>query len=199
MYHFEPFQQEALLKQRLWEAHHLGVQNGVCVAICDYWLALIKNKPGQSAAERMAYITQNFNAVMYHQNSYLNLRQSHGRNQARKMVGGSIGLDYDMDKTMIMRRFMTMDHIAERIKNDVKVPGDAATWSLRFPMGGHAIAGFCNIVGQDNIHRIVVHIFDPNYGECQTTTGNVVKAVKNLLQANDMYRSTTHVFRAGEG
>ncbi len=199
MYHFEPFRQEPLLRQKMWEAHHLGVQNGVCVAVCDYWLALIKNNPEQSAAERLAYITRHFDSVMQHQNVYANLRHAYGRNAAREMVGQAVGLDYDTDKTMILRQFLSMDHIAERIKNDVKFPGDAATWSLRFPMGGHAIAGFCNIKGSGNIHQIVVHLFDPNYGECQTVPGNVIPAVKSLLQSNDMYRSTTHVFRAGEG
>lgn len=199
MYHFEAFEQEPLLRQRMYDAHRLGVQNGVCVAVCDYWLALIKSNPTQSAADRLAYITHNFNAVMAHQNTYQQFRGALGREQARERVGRDAGLAYDTNKTMIMRRFMSMDHIVDRIRNDVMQPGDAATWSLRFPMGGHAIAGFCNIESQGNIHKFMVHIFDPNYGECQTDFGDASRAIKSLLHANDMYRSTLHVFRASEG
>lgn len=173
-------------------------RNGICVALCDYWLKLIKTSPSESPADRLLKLRAYFIRAMQHQRLYSGLRSQHGREEARRQVGAQLGLNYS-DQTMILRTFVGMGGIKQKLGQDLSRIGAAATWTLRFADGGgHAIAGFCGLSGQPPIMRHRLHIFDPNIGEYEGTVQELNDMLDHLFRAFPMYATVTGVHRTSE-
>ena len=175
-------------------------RNGVCVGLCDYWLSQIKGAPEMPPAERLQLLRDNFARPMNHQRYYANLRAQHGREQARRQVGNQLGLRYHTDDTTIMRTHLGMSGIRARLAADIGWVGSAATWTLRFADGGgHAIAGFCGIGGQEPMLQLESHIFDPNLGEYTGPFRELDYILSDLLTRFPDYRTIVEVNRTTEG
>ncbi len=175
-------------------------RQGVCVALCDYWLSTIKADHHQSAEERLDRLGDVFPQIMSHQIRYANLRAQHGRNNARRTVGRDVGLQYDTDKTIVTRRLVGLQGIRDRITRDLACPGVGATWSMRFATGGgHAIAGFYSARQTYKQIQLVIHLFDPNIGEYIGHTGELDDMLRHLMTRFSMYAGVTSLHRATEG
>src|SRR5512142_3020416 len=88
-----------------------------------------------------------------------------GPTVARRESGAKHGIDYE-EQTTISRAYLDMGAIRQKLAGDLARLGAAATWSLRFRQGGHAIAGFHGLATvTSNIHATRMHLFDPNVGE----------------------------------
>ena len=173
-------------------------QHGICVALCDYWLTLIKNDPDAAPSDRLQQLQQYVPQAMNHQRTYARLRQQHGREEARRQVGAPLGLQYD-GQTMVMKEFLGMSGIRHKLAADLRTVGSAVTWTLRFADGsGHAIAGFCGLSGQQPILKYRLRLFDPNIGEYEGTLQELDVMLDNLLR-HPMYRTVTGVHRTSEG
>ena len=191
-----PFSQADLLSRTVTDPL---TQNGICVALCDYWLAMIKRTPDEPPADRLAQLERYLPLAMQHHRTYAQDRARHGRSPARQRVGASVGLQYT-DQTMLMRLNIGLDGIRTILRRDLSRPGAAATWSLRFSGGGgHALAGFCGLGGRDPIYHYQLHVFDPNYGELVGTLQEMDTMLQTLFDAFSLYRTTLHVYRTSEG
>ncbi len=173
-------------------------RNGICVALCDYWLALIKMDPNESPSSRLQQLVQYFPQAMNHQRQYSVVRAQHGRNEGRRMVGGQVGLDYN-EQTTLMRAMVGMRGIREKLAADISRIGAASTWSLRFMGGGgHAIAGFCGLSGQQPYMKMRLHVFDPNIGEYTGELRELDTILNDLLTRFPLYQTVTDVHRTSE-
>lgn len=177
-------------------------ERGVCVALCDYWIWLIKNAPDEKPDQRLGRLATNFAAIMGHQRHYGQLRAALGPREARKEVGHSLGTEYDTDKTVMVRlpfntRAQQMQMFRKRMARDIGFPGSAATWSLRFSRGGgHAIAGFCGLTGRQPLMQMRLHVFDPNIGEYVGTFPELDGMLDDMLTKFPMYRTVESIRRA---
>ncbi len=197
MFALEPFSQGSLLRRYPTDPI---TQGGVCVALCDYWLSLIKADYAVPAADRLRQLQHNFPVVIRHQRHYANLRAQHGREEGRRKLGQKLGLDYDPDKTLVERRFVRMEGIRKKIAADIGVVGTGATWTLRFADGsGHAISGFCGIAGQEPILTMRLHLFDPNIGEYGGQLSELDDMLQDLFTRFPFYQSIVALHRATEG
>lgn len=174
-------------------------RNGICVALCDYWLAMIKDQPNESPAARLERLhRQHFAQAMNHQRQYAVVRAQHGREEGRRMVGQQVGLNYH-DQTMIMRALIGIRGIREKMAADISRIGAAATWTLRFADGGgHAIAGFCGLSGQQPYMKMRLHVFDPNIGEYTGELQELDAILNDLLNKFPDYQTITDVHRTSE-
>lgn len=171
MFRLAPFDQGRLLQNRL--NVPIEAQNGVCVALCDLWLFLMKSEKYRhlSAEQRMEKLAsqQGMDYAINYQQQYSYNRHFLGRETGRNVSAAQLGHSFDPDGTVVMKSPFTSDplsNIKQRLKMDLKTIGSYATWSLRFSGGGgHALAGISNLRSNGPIHTITVNIFDPNIGE----------------------------------
>ena len=173
---------------------------GVCVALCDHWLKIIKRLPDVPSVNRMRLLAQQMPDVRLHQKQYNFLRDRLGREEARRKVGSPLGLAYE-DQTTILRARNGMHGIRAKLGADLGEPAAAATWTLRFPDGnGHAIAGFRGLVSVSRtVHRATVHIFDPNIGEYAGELADLDPILTDLFAKIPDYATITEVSRTSEG
>jgi hypothetical protein len=163
------------------------VRGGVCVALCDFWLRSVKTER-LSPSDRLRVLTGRLSQVISHQKQYGLKRQQHGPLGARQLLGQPMGLDY-AQQTTIMPAMVGLRGVQEKLGSDLRRPGDAATWSLRWVAKGadvgHAMAGYSDLVSiTSNMHRQQLSIFDPNIGEyvCQVNeTNDVFKDIFRLV------------------
>ncbi len=176
------------------------LRNGVCVALCDHWLNIIKRHPDLPSVNRMRMLAQRIPEALRHQQMYGQLRDAVGRNQARREVGAGLGLNYE-EQTTIMRAFVGMAGIRAKLAADLGRIGAAATWSMRFAGGGgHAIAGFRGLASiTANMHRASIHIFDPNIGEYTGELTDLDAILSDLFGRFPLYATVNEVHRTSEG
>jgi hypothetical protein len=190
------FSQDALLRS----VTDPVLRNGVCVALCDHWLEIIRRLPDVPPVNRMRLLTQKMPEVLRYQKTYAGMRGPLGRNEARRQMGAGLGLDFE-EQTTIMRRFNGMAGIRAKLAADLGQIGAAATWSMRFSGGGgHAIAGFRGLVSvTGNMHRASLHIFDPNIGEYAGELDELDAILTDLFAKFPLYATVTEVHRTSEG
>jgi hypothetical protein len=176
------------------------LRQGVCVALCDYWLKIIKRLPDVPSVNRMRLLAQQMPDALRHQKRYNFMRDMLGREEARRRIGSPLGLAYE-DQTTILRACNGMHGIRARLAADLDDIGAAATWTLRFPDGsGHAIAGFRGLVSVlRTVHRASVHIFDPNIGEYAGELADLDPILTDLFAQIPDYATIVEVSRTSEG
>jgi hypothetical protein len=190
-YKLIPFQQSDLLKNE----HDADLKHGICVALSDHWLKLIRESNTQTPENRLIELTRFLPAARHYQLDYSKDRAKIGRIDARRKVGETLGLNYS-EQTTILKSFIGIVGIKARMKADISSPGKAATWTLRFDDGsGHAIAGFCGIESIPVGFRYRIHIFDPNIGEYTGALEEVDTMLHDLLHKFPIYKTLVHVHR----
>lgn len=172
------------------------IRQGVCVALCDRWLQSFLDKPQASPEQRMQHLAATFDQAKAHQRRYGALRPVMGRERARQQVGEEVGLDYEA-QTVVVRRFVGKSGILAKVAGDLKMPGAAATWSMRFERGGgHAIAGVNRIERVTiNIATTHAHVFDPNVGEYAAPISALPVILTDLFQRVPLYDTTVEIHR----
>lgn len=173
-----------------------AVKGGVCVALCDYWLALMKAPTTRTPRERMTLLQANASSVMQYQKSYVLERRIRGRVDARADMGRGLGHNFEQ-QTTIMRRMVGMEGLRRRMSADLDQLGAAVTWTMAMPGAGrHAIAGFRGLESlTSNIHRAALHIFDPNIGEYVGTLQELDPMLRHLFQQIPAYALVSEVSR----
>lgn len=212
MFTLAPFAQKQILDQQKIICNN--TRYGVCVALCDHWLALVR-EGGTTAEARMAQLAEpgRFAKVMGHQRIYQHLRNRDGRATARKAVGAQVGIVYDRgEKTSITERsfgaeqhpkvlVLGVDALQACLREDLRGFFQGATWTLRFRGGGgHAIAGFCSLRSPtNNFHVQHLHIFDPNLGEYEGGWGDLLGMLGALMGPQGIYHDVVEIHRTGVG
>jgi hypothetical protein len=176
------------------------LQQGICVALCDFWLTAIRHRNNETPAQRLDYLWQNRGRAMSHQTRYAAQRAQLGPQAARTAKGAELGLDYE-HQTTIMRLNLSAEEIRARLAADLRPLGGGATWTMRFAKGGgHAIAGFHGIVSlTGNIHQNRYHLFDPNLGEYVGAIQDLDAMLQDLFGRFPIYATTAEIRRATEG
>ena len=172
------------------------VRGGICVALCDYWLQSFLNKPNVEPQHRMQYLAAMFGQAKAHQKNYGQLRGQKGREDARKEVGRRVGVDYDA-QTTVMRVAVGKAGILAKVAGDLRPPGSAATWTMRFrDGGGHAIAGVNRLERiTGNFANTHAHVFDPNIGEYVGPFASLSAIIDDLFHTFADYGTTTEIHR----
>lgn len=174
-------------------------RKGICVALCDLWLRLIKLNPGEDPHGRLGQLRLMIPQALHYQDNYAGLRAIRGRTAARQQVAGNLGLHY-VEQTTVSRRQSGMSGIRQKLASDIGYPGAAATWTLEFEGGSrHAVAGFCGIGGQEPILRLILHLFDPNVGEYRGELRELNSILDDLLGRFPVYHTVKSVCRTWEG
>lgn len=187
-----PFSQGHLLKG----VSDPVVKGGVCVALCDYWLALMKAHTTRTPRERMTMLRTHAASVIQYQKSYAQRRRTLGRSEARAQMGRQLGHRFE-DQTMVLRAFVGMQGVRARMSDDLDQLGAAATWTMAMPGAGrHAIAGFRGLKSvTSNIHIASLHVFDPNVGEYVGTLQELDGILRHLFQQFPEYALVSEVNR----
>ncbi len=187
-----PFNQGDLLKG----VNHPDLRGGICVALCDHWLALMRDSRARTPEERMDLLKQRSGAAMEYQFFYSGWRQDTGREEARARMGQRLGHSFE-GQTRIMRAFVGFDGMVERMERDLAEPGAAVTWTMALPgMGRHAIAGYHSKESiTTNIHRFARHLFDPNVGEIVGNPQEMRAMVRELFRLVPDYNCITELDR----
>jgi len=166
-----------------------AIRGGVCAAMCAYWLSRMKVDSDNEPEQRLRMLENQIWPIIRLQQQYSRERQQHGRNTAQQILGARQGLIYDTDQTVIaalppdLNAVVGMTNLKKRFKADIGRPGKATAWSLRFVAGGgHAIAGFCNLIPIPSGVRYQLHIFDPNFGEFIGTLQEIDAMLDNLFR-----------------
>jgi hypothetical protein len=172
------------------------VRRGVCVALCDIWLESFLKKPLVDPIHRMAFLATSIEDAKAHQKVYGELRDKHGREDARRSVGKDRDIDYD-PQTTISRLSVGMDGIRAKLSADLTPAGAAGTWSMRFePEGGHAIAGVNRPQAmRNNMNQLYAHVFDPNIGEYVGPLSILPAILTDLFQKFPLYAKTAEMDR----
>lgn len=167
-------------------------RDGVCVALCDLWLESLFQAPGAAPRHRLQALAVDFSRAESHQRRYGRLRQALGRDDARRHMGARVGIDYEEQTLVDMKLHSGRAGMLQKITDDLRAPGSAATWSMRFAGGGgHAIAGFSRIEPRPYGMDTKLHIFDPNIGEYVGAHGGCVEIVDDLVRKIPLYATTT--------
>ncbi len=176
------------------------LKGGICVALCDHWLALMKAPTTRTPAERMAALRAQSGSAMHYQKSYAEQRVAVGREEARARTGAALGHDFS-DQTTVVRVFVGMAGIRDRMARDLANLGDAATWTMALcGAGRHAIAGYRGLTSiTSNMHRAALHIFDPNVGEYVGTQQELDGILRDLFRRVPAYELITELSRTIEG
>jgi hypothetical protein len=192
MFQLEPFSQSVLLRHE----SDPDIRNGVCVALCDYWLADIRARGNDPASRRLARLAGRMPAVGQYQKQYGQQRAQQGPTQARRDMGKQLGHDY-REHTTIMPAMVGAVGLRQRLAADLARAGIGATWTLRFADGtGHAIAGFYGIVSPtEKLHYFRLFLFDPNIGEYTGELRDLDSMLKDLLTRFPLYLTVTEVRR----
>src|SRR5439155_22043642 len=107
------------------------LRNGVCVALCDHWLADMKSRPNDSPRNRLRRLSNNYPIVAQYQKQYGQQRAVQGPEQARKAMGQQLGHDFQQHTT-VMPAMVGAVGLRQRLAADLAQLGVGATWSLRF-------------------------------------------------------------------
>jgi len=167
-------------------------RGGVCVALCDLWLQSLFQSPDAAPRHRLQALAVDFGRAEQHQRRYGLLRDALGRNDARRHMGGRVGIDYDEETFVDMKAHAGRAGMLQKVSDDLRVPGAAATWSMRFAGGGgHAIAGFNRIEPQPYGFDTRTHIFDPNIGEYAGDYGSCAAIIEDMVRKIPHYATTT--------
>ena len=196
MFQLEPFSQSHLL---LTETDP-DLRGGVCVALCDYWLADIKWRPDDPPRLRLGRLASHDAQIAQYQKQYGQRRQQEEPQDARSAMGQRLGHDYE-HHTTILPALIGPNAVRARLAADLRYFGAGATWSMRFAGGGgHAIAGFYGIESlAQNMHRARIHIFDPNIGEYVGELRDVDFVLHDLLNKFPLYQTVSEIRRTTDG
>jgi hypothetical protein len=194
MFTLSSFEQETALLQGVTDP---VLKQGVCVAACDFWLHGIKTDNEAPAARRLSTLARKRGEILAYQAKYSNLRRQDGPERARPAMGASLGHNFDW-QTEIMSPWLALADIRDILARDIQPIGAGATWTMRFAAGGHAIAGFHNIVAgpTDVIHQHRYHVFDPNIGEYEGDIGDLDAILSELFRQFPDYTRTITIRRA---
>ena len=175
------------------------VRDGVCAALCDFWLRAIKAGIA-SPDQRLRELTARFQEVIAHQKQYQRERERLGPVAARQRVGQPLGLDYEQ-QTSIMPACIGLQGVRDRLATDLRRLGAATTWSLRFiDGGGHVMAGFSGLTSiTENMHRQQVSIFDPNIGEYVGEITDMDDVFRDIFRLIPAYARINEVRRVTVG
>jgi hypothetical protein len=192
MFQLEGFSQAALLQNET----DPEIRNGVCVALCDHWLADIRSRPNDSPRDRLRRLANNMPSVTQYQKQYGQQRAQQGPQQARKAMGKQLGHDFQQHTT-VMPRMVGAAGLRQRLAADLAKVGVGATWTLRFPDDtGHAIAGFYGMVSQtENMHQLMLYLWDPNIGEYRGGLRDLDTMLQDLLSRFPVYLTVVEVRR----
>ncbi len=198
MYTLYPFSQGTQLLQGVTDP---VLAMGVCVAACDAWLRLIKANNELPAVQRLQNLAQRRAEILAYQQQYGVLRGQVGPQDARSTMGQSGGLDFN-HQTTIMHTHLRMPEVLGILSRDLQPLGGAAAWTMRFwGGGGHAIAGFHNLISliKDVKAQHQYHIFDPNLGEYVGEVSDLSAILADLFGRFPLYGTTAEIRRAWEG
>jgi hypothetical protein len=175
------------------------VRDGVCAALCDFWLRAIKIG-NSSPDQRLRELTARLSEIIAHQKHYQRERAKVGPVAARQRVGRPLGLDFEQ-QTSIMPACIGLRGVRERLATDLRPLGAAATWSLRFiDGGGHVMAGFSGLASiTENMHRQQISIFDPNIGEYVCAINEMDDVFRDIFRIIPAYARINEVRRVTVG
>jgi hypothetical protein len=172
-----------------------ATRGGVCVALCDLWLESLFQAPAAAPRHRLQALAVDFGRAEQHQRRYGTLRAALGRNDARRHMGARVGIDYEAQTAvMVMAAHVGRNGMLKKISDDLRTPGAAATWSMRFAGGGgHAIAGFSQLERRPYGFDTRIHVFDPNIGEYVGPYASRAEIIDDLFAKIPLY-ATTEMF-----
>jgi len=173
-----------------------AVRNGICVALCDLWLNLIRDSTARTPRERLAAIRAGAAKARQYQAAYGQRREIFGRVEARQQMGGRLGHDFD-EQTVVMARCVGQEGMEARMARDLETFGAAVTWTIVVPgWGRHALAGFRGLESiSTNMHRASVHVFDPNIGEYVCESHQIRAVLSDLFQRDPNYARVSEIAR----
>jgi len=179
---------------RFLDATDPETRDGVCVALCDLWLKSLFEAPGAAPRQRVQALAVDFSRAEAHQRRYGRLRDALGRDDARRHMGARIGIDYAEQTFVDMQLHAGRQGMRRKVADDLREPGAAATWTMRFSGGGgHAIAGINRIEPRPYGLEFRIHIFDPNLGEYAGDYGSCGAIIEDLVRRIPLY-ATTAIF-----
>jgi hypothetical protein len=192
MFQLEPFSQSHLLRAET----DPDLRGGVCVALCDYWLADIKWRPDDPPRLRLYRLASHYMLIAQYQKQYGQHRQQVGPQDARRVMGQHLGHDFEQHTT-ILPALIGTNAVRQRLAADLRHIGVGATWTMRFaPGGGHAIAGFYGMESlAENMHRARISIFDPNIGEYVGELRDLDFILNDLLNHFPLYQTVIEIRR----
>jgi len=164
------------------------VRGGICVALCDAWLALIRGHTARTPSERMDQLRITAPSAMSYQRDYLTARDTQGREAARAQVGARLGHRFE-ERTVVTESIVGKAGIRATMARDLSEFGAAACWTMEMPgVGRHAIAGYRGLLSMmSNVHAASLHIFDPNLGEYVGGLGELDLILQDLFGRIPMY------------
>jgi hypothetical protein len=184
MWKLTPFNQGAVLGQ----VPDAEVRRGVCAALCDMWMNLMRDATARRPEDRMDSLRATISMTIRKQRSYGELVRAKGREAGRKFLGKGLGMEFE-ELTRIERRFTGKTGMVLQMQEDLKLPGAKMSWSLLFQGGGaHALAGnhYMEAIST-NFHRRSVHVFDPNIGEYVGQVQDIPGIVDDMFRRKPGY------------
>lgn len=142
------------------------VRRGVCAALCDMWMDLMRDAKARQPEDRMDSLRATISMTIRRQKSYREQVRAKGREAGRRFLDKGFGMEFE-ELTRVERRFTGRTGMVLQIQKDLELPGARMGWSLIFHgRGAHALAG-CNNFAEisTNVMQRSVHVFDPNIGE----------------------------------
>ncbi len=172
------------------------IRNGICVALCDYWLSDVKQRSRDRPEDRLNRLAANYPTIAQYQKQYGQQRALHGPEHARRQMGQQLGHDF-RQHTTIMPAMLGAAGIRQRLAADLKGFGTGATWSMRFPDDtGHAIAGYYAMITKGtNINIASLRLFDPNIGEYVGGLHDLDSMLADLLTRFPLYLTVCEIRR----
>jgi hypothetical protein len=173
------------------------VAGGICVALCNAWLKAMLVKPDEAPERRMQMLATQIAQAKAQQKAYGQLRQAHGPDEARRQLGAPQGMDFDA-KTAVVRLNVGRTGILAKVQQDLRLPGAAHAFTMRFTTGGgHAIAGFNRLTRvTGNIATMTVQLFDPNIGEYTAGFDGLKDVVDDLFNSFPDYANIGELRRS---
>jgi hypothetical protein len=133
---------------------------------------------------------------MQAQRAYQKRKPVIGADAALRESGRKHGLDFDTEHTVILRAGKPMSEVRARILADIGQFAAAATWALQLGLHGrHAIAGYCGIVRDGPFGQLMLHIFDPNFGEFWGNMQQIDAILEDVLSRAPIYAHLTEIWR----
>ena len=172
------------------------VRNGICVALCDMWLHLMRDSAARTPRERIAAIRARASEARHYQRAYSHQREILGRVGARERMGQRLGHDFE-EQTMVMSRCVGVEGMHDRMARDLAQFGAAVTWTIDVPgWGRHALAGFRGLTSvTTNLHHASIHIFDPNIGEYVCEPQQIRGVLRDLFRRDTNYTRAASISR----
>jgi hypothetical protein len=173
-----------------------AIRNGICVALCDMWLHLVRDSAARSPRERVAAMRAQAPKARQYQAAYAQRREIFGRVEARQQMGRRHGHDFE-ELTTVFASCVGVEGMHACMARDLEGFGASATWSIEVPgWGRHALAGFRGLESlSNNVHRASVHIFDPNIGEYVCEPHQIRAVLRDLFKRDPNYARITQISR----